>query len=231
MKPLLQSKTLYPENHPEHAGFQRAASMLGTSEVYAIGDPELLKYAFLGMFCSRKCPGDLILRAYDFAKELRGAEVPVIGSFQSSIEKDCLSLLLGGTQPVVMCLARSIDRLRIRKEWRPAIEDGRLLILSIVPPRYPRPTKKRANSRNLFVAAVAEAILIAHAAADSDTEKLAETIDHQTTPVFTLYSENNSHLLQRGIATAADLSTIQKHVFVDNQTSENDCRPSGKATY
>ena len=66
----------------------------------AIGNRELLKCRLLAFFCSVKCPGNLILQTYDLARALRDACVPVIGGFHSPMEKECLALLLRGTQPV-----------------------------------------------------------------------------------------------------------------------------------
>jgi predicted AAA+ superfamily ATPase len=42
-----------------------------------------------------------------FALALREAGIPVIGGFHAPMEKECLDLLLRGTQPVVICPARS----------------------------------------------------------------------------------------------------------------------------
>ena len=46
------------------------------------------------------------------------------------MERECLRLLLRGNQPVVVCPARGIDNMRIPRDWRPALDDGRLLVLS-----------------------------------------------------------------------------------------------------
>jgi hypothetical protein len=58
----------------------------------------LLNHRLLGFLCSRRCPGDLILRTYDLIRALRDAGVPVVGGFQSPMEKECLELLLRGSR-------------------------------------------------------------------------------------------------------------------------------------
>jgi predicted Rossmann fold nucleotide-binding protein DprA/Smf involved in DNA uptake len=76
----------------------------------ALGNFDILQRKKLALFCSVKCPGALILQTYDLARALRDAGVAVIGSFHSPMEKECLTLLLRGTQPVIVCPARSIDK-------------------------------------------------------------------------------------------------------------------------
>jgi hypothetical protein len=72
----------------------------------------------------------LILDTYDLASALRDAGIPVIGGFHSPMERECLDLLLRGKQPVVVCPARSIHRMRISKLWKAPLDDGRRLIPS-----------------------------------------------------------------------------------------------------
>ena len=67
------------------------------------GSLRLLEEPLTALFCSNRCPGDLILNTYDLAWAMRGAGVPVIGGFQTPMEKECLRLLLRGSQPVVVC--------------------------------------------------------------------------------------------------------------------------------
>ncbi|MBA2670200.1 MAG: DNA-processing protein DprA, partial [Gemmatimonadetes bacterium] len=134
------------------------------AELAVLGDTTLLLTPLVGFFCSRRAPGNVILRAYDWAREARDAGVPVIGGFQSPMERECLDFLLRGTQPVVVCPARGIGGMRLPREWRDAIRRGRLLILSPFADRQRRATVALAAERNRFVAALAERVLIAHAA-------------------------------------------------------------------
>ena len=77
------------------------------------GNLQLLEESLTAFFCSVPCPGDLILKAYDLARTMRDAGVPVIGGFQTPMVKECLRLLLRGSQPVVICPARGIDNMQV----------------------------------------------------------------------------------------------------------------------
>ena len=88
------------------------------------GNLGLLNQPLTALFCSNRCPGDLILKTYDLARAMRDAGVPVIGGFQTPMEKECLRLLLRGSQPVVICPARGIENMRIPRDWRTALRDS-----------------------------------------------------------------------------------------------------------
>ena len=162
------------------------------------GNPELVDNPLSALFCSNSCPGDLILKTYDLARALRDATVPVIGGFQTPMEKECLRLLLRGDQPVVICPARGIDNMRIPRDWRPALDDGRLLILSPFPASIKRPNAALAARRNEFVADLAQSLLIIHAAPGSNTESLAQHAATVGKPLFTLESPSNANLSALG---------------------------------
>jgi len=81
--------------------------------VTVIGNPVILQRNKLALFCSKKCPGNLILKAYDLVHELRESGTTVISGFHTPIEKECLRILLRGDQPIIICPARSIENMRI----------------------------------------------------------------------------------------------------------------------
>jgi predicted Rossmann fold nucleotide-binding protein DprA/Smf involved in DNA uptake len=144
--------------------------------ICAMGNLDILDQPMLALFCSSQCPGSIILQTYDFVSALRNSGAPVISGFHSPVEKECLRLLLRGSQPIVICPARSIERMRIPTEWRDALAAGRLLILSPFEPHHRRVTAETAQYRNLFVAALADRILIPHAAPGSKTEAFARKV-------------------------------------------------------
>jgi hypothetical protein len=80
--------------------------LISCPRIWAIGNLDILRARLLGFFCSTKCPGNVIVHTYDLARALRNSDVPVIGGFQSPMEKECLYLLLRGQQPIVICPAR-----------------------------------------------------------------------------------------------------------------------------
>ena len=70
------------------------------------------------------------------------------------------------------------------------ISEGRLLLLSPFSEAEKRLRKDLAVKRNLFAAAVAEEIAIAHAAMNSKTRELMEVIIKWGKPVYTINSES-----------------------------------------
>ena len=145
----------------------------GALPLQAIGDLDLLKQKCLGFLCSVKCPGSVILKTYDLAVALRDAGIAVVGGFQSPVEKDVLDLLLRGSQPVIVCPARNIDRMRLAVGWEAAIAGGRLLILSPMPRASSRTTATSARVRNGFVGRISDALLVAYAFPGGMVEKTA----------------------------------------------------------
>ena len=164
-----------------------------------IGNASLLDERLTALFCSQQCPGDVILKLYDAARAMRDEGVPVIGGFQSPMERECLRLLLRGNQPIVVCPARSIENMRIPGEWREPLDKGQLLILSPFPPTLRRPTAASATQRNELVASLAERVLIAHAAPGGKTEAFARRLAESGKPLLTLGSPANENLVGLGI--------------------------------
>ena len=142
----------------------------------AIGPVTLLAARRTALFCSARTPGDAILRAHDAARRMRDAGVTVISGFHSPIEKDCLRILLRGTQPIFVCPARTIEGMRIPPECRAAFEAGRLLFLSPFTEQPRRVTQGSALRRNEVVAALADEVFIAHITPGGRTERMAQML-------------------------------------------------------
>ena len=166
--------------------------------IAARGNLDILRGNSLALFCSVKCPGTLILRTYDFARALRDAGVTVIGGFHTPMERECLALLLRGTQPLVVCPARSIDGMRLPAEWKAPLAEGRLLLLSPFPDRERRVTAHLSEKRNAFVAALATRVFVAHAAARGKTERFCSDIVASGKPLLTLDDPANANLIAIG---------------------------------
>lgn len=178
-----------------------ARRILGThapQQLAAMGNVEALSNNKLAFFCSVKCPGEPIVQAYDFARSLRDSGVTIIGGFQSPIEKDCLELLLRGTQPVIICPARSLQKIRLPALWRTAIQQEQLLLLSPFAERFRRPTVELSEQRNEFVAKMADQVLFAYADPGGKTEALARKVISSGKPVWVLDSKENVNLVALG---------------------------------
>lgn len=172
-----------------------------------VGDATLLDLPALGLFCSRRCPGALVLRAYDLARTLRDAGVAVMGGFHSPMEQECLRLLLRGGQPVIVCPAREVAGYRYPAEWREAVEQRRLLLASPFGPGQERQTAALAAARNHFVVEHAGALFIAYADAGSQTERLAAHATATGLPVLTFDDPATANLVALG-AEAVDPPTF-----------------------
>ncbi|GEM_PF-369202 len=177
--------------------------------VAALGDAAILETRKVALFCSVKCPGEPIVQAYDFARAVRDAGITVISGFQSPIEKDCLELLLRGTQHVIVCPARSLHSMRLPTPWRTAIRQGRLLLLSPFAEHFRRPTVELSEQRNRFVATLADEVLFAYANPGGKTEALARKVFECGKPVFTFDSKENTNLVALGarVVGTAELSS------------------------
>jgi len=110
------------------APLQRIDTSAGGAD--ALGDAASLSRKKLALICSQKCPGDVILKTYDFARLVRGSGLVIVSGFHSPIEKDCLPILLRGPGPIIIVQAHRLSTSRLPKEWQKAIEAKRLLLLS-----------------------------------------------------------------------------------------------------
>jgi len=172
-------------------------------QIWALGDASILERPLLGFFCSVKCPGDLILRTYDLARSLRDAGVPIVSGFHSPIEKDCLELLLRGSQPIVICPARSIQNMRLDKNLKADIEKGRVLVLSPFEETVKRPTAQISERRNQFVGALAAAAFVAYAEPGGKTGEFCKKILNAGKSLYTFESQYNKAIVEMGAKTVA----------------------------
>ncbi len=171
----------------------------------SIGDERLLSQApLLGLLCSVRCPGEIILRLYDLAVALREAEVAVVGGFHAPMEREALALLLRGRQPVVVCPARGVGpAMRLPREWRAPIEQGRLLVVSPFPASQRRVTATLAEQRNRYVAGLARVVFVAHAAPGGQIERLCAELIAEGKPPLTFASEYNAGIIALGARSVA----------------------------
>lgn len=153
------------------------------STLFAMGNIELLSLPKTALFCSRKYPGSVILPTYDQAAKWRDTGRCVIGGFHSPIESECLRILLRGKQPIIICPARSLPKV-IPPEWRQALSDNRLLILSAFPQTDSRPTASLAERRNQLVAALADEAYFAHITPTGTTARLATRVTESGIPIM-----------------------------------------------
>lgn len=94
-----------------------------------LGNKEILNNYKVGFLSSRRCPAEVVLKSYDWAREQRAKGITVICGNHSQIEKDVFDILLKGTQPLILALARGLH-----KQWNShileAVNEERLLIIT-----------------------------------------------------------------------------------------------------
>ena len=84
---LTAADTRYPARLRERLGDAAPAQLT------AFGNLDLLALPKTALFCSARCPGVAILRAYDQVAKWRDEGRCVIGGFHSPVEKECLRIL------------------------------------------------------------------------------------------------------------------------------------------
>jgi hypothetical protein len=92
------------------------------------------------------------------------------------MERECLTMLLRGNQPLIVCPARSLRNMRLPSAYKKPLDQGRLLLLSPFSEKERRNTAELANRRNQFVAALATAIFVSHAEPAGKTEALCHQV-------------------------------------------------------
>ncbi len=199
----IQRITQKDPNYP--AGLERYLKTETPETIWGRGNIDLLPGQnttlngdLWALFCSSKCPGEIILKAHDLAQRFKEIGIPTIGGYHSPVEQECLRVLLRGAQPILLCPARSIENMRLKSVWKDAFAENRLLILSVFGSHQRRSTAALANQRNAFVAALADKICIAHAAEGSKTLEFAQMIISWGKPVFTFDTPANKALFQLG---------------------------------
>lgn len=167
---------------------ERLRARLGDAapaQLTTLGNLALLALPKTGLFCSARCPGHVILSAYDQAARWRDAGRCVISGFHSPVEQECLRILLRGTPPIILCPARSLPQ-RIPADWQTPLAEGRLLILSGFTAAEKRVTTELATRRNALAAALADEVFFAHITPGGQSERLTQRLIAWHVPFSTL---------------------------------------------
>lgn len=160
-------------HYPSQLG--RRLSHTAPRTLSALGNLDLLALPKTALFCSARCPGKVILTTYDQAAKWRDTGRCVVSGFHSPVEKECLHILLRGSQPIIICPARALPQ-RVPPDWKKPLTAGRLLILSAFTATAKRITAELAARRNEFVAALAGEVYVPHASPDGQLQSLLQTI-------------------------------------------------------
>lgn len=165
----------------------------------AIGERRCSDFPYLALLVSRRASPLSVVIAYDLARALRDAAVPVAGGFDAPVERDCLDLLLRGRQPVLVMLARPRARFRPPPAWTAALRDGRLRLESPFEAEERGSPLANAKRRNEALADRCAGLLVVHAHPGGGVERLAlSVLAAGRKPVFTPDIPANRALLAAG---------------------------------
>lgn len=142
-------------------------------KMHYLGNRELLGLHKIAFLCSRTCPKEAALKATRWAKEQCAKKRCVISGFHSRIEKEVLSCLLQGDQPIVIVLARGL-REPVEPELEGALQSGRLLIMTRYAPTVSHACEEKCLQRNRLMMDLADEIVIAYASPGGGLERLCE---------------------------------------------------------
>jgi predicted Rossmann fold nucleotide-binding protein DprA/Smf involved in DNA uptake len=191
------------------ACYPAALSVLGDrapASLALLGNADLLGESALALFCSVKCPGNLILKTYDLAQKLRETNATVISGFHSPVERECFNVLSNSRNNLIICPARGLEFMRIPSDYRKLLEEGRLLLLSPFAEKQRQPSAQMAERRNYLVAALADRVFVAYAAPRGKTERLCRRVMEWNKPLLTFASEANANLIALGAGALDDVS-------------------------
>jgi len=147
--------------------------------MHSIGNAELLKLHKVAFLCSRKFPEGAALKSYQWADQQREKGICVISGYHSPIEKDVLRRLLKGRQPIIIAMAKGLKSLDT--EWNDPIAAGRLLVISRYADSVSRPCESKCYQRNRMMMELADEIVIAHASAGGNLERLSSEYHEKIT--------------------------------------------------
>ena len=166
---------------------------------HSIGNEVLLNNHLIAVFCSAKCPGSIILKTYEYMKQLKDENTAVISGFHSPIEHECLNILMNRMIPVILSPARSIENMRINKKYTGLLAKRRMLIVSPFNVKHKRISSERSKQRNEFITDIADEVFIPFAASRSKTEELCKELIDKGRTVLTFNDNHNENLIALGV--------------------------------
>lgn len=125
------------------------------------GNIDILRHHKTGFLSSRKCPAEVVLKSYEWAKIQRKQGNCIVCGNHSQIEKDVFEILLRGEQPLVLVLPRGLKK-RWDKSWIEHVEKNRLLIISPFSKEITRITRETAIHKNKTILTLSDKIVIGY---------------------------------------------------------------------
>lgn len=121
------------------------------ARIVGVGEVALLTEPLLGLISSRECPGHILIETLERVPQWVQESRIVISGFHAPLEQQVLRSLLRREGRVVKVLARGVTDYRPTADEQEPLAQGRLLILSALPPQIKRTTRETALQRNHLV--------------------------------------------------------------------------------
>lgn len=135
------------------------------------GNKDILKHHKTGFLSSRKCPAEVVLKSYEWAKRQRQEGNCIVCGNHSQIEKDVFEILLKGDQPLVLVLPRGL-KTYWPKNWLEEIEKKRLLIISPFAKDITRVTRETAIHKNETILGLSNNIVVGYKSLNGQLDRL-----------------------------------------------------------
>ena len=123
----------------------------------SLGNTDLWERHLVAFFASRSVSPEAESRCIAWAESMCKTDSVVISGFHSPLEKRVLNLLLEHKHPIILFLGRAMYK-RIPAEFQEAIDEGRMLIVSVR--NNCRHSNDSAETRNWNVARFADEIFM-----------------------------------------------------------------------
>ncbi|QDA60439.1 DNA-binding protein [Hymenobacter jejuensis] len=171
---------------------------IAPEELRTLGNTALLQLPKTAFFCSRVYPTCAERGTYLWALEQRYRGHCIISGFHSQLEQSVFRYLLqGAAQPIVYVLGRGIQP-KLRFEYGPEIDAGRLLFVSPFESDTTTVTPETADIRNQLIAQLADKFFVPYVTPGGTLEHLLLSPSAQNKPVYTLNIPENRDRLRSG---------------------------------
>lgn len=166
-----------------------------------------LPHPLLALFCSNRCPGNLVLQFYELARSLRDQRIATMGGFHTPMEKEALDFLLRGNQPVIWVPAWTRTPRGLTPSQREAVNQRGLRLLNIFDPPLRRASRHSSERRNRWIIEQADAVLVVHANPNGLTERATQLALELKKPTWALCDPANGHL--RGLLPPGGMAGVE----------------------
>ena len=138
-----------------------------------LGNISLLDQPKHGFLCSRCTKSSVILPCLDWAVGHAHGDAVVLSTFHSEMENAVLDMLLPGTCPIILVLGRSLYKV-VPEKLRPALDSGRLLIVSIS--NQGRISRESAFAANEYICKNSDSITFGYLSHNSSLRTLYDDV-------------------------------------------------------